>query len=111
MLLIREPREGDEHFICKAGYRSQASGDRSPEIAHVLPVYPFARSRYDDLKGVRWAFVAQVDEGKALEPLAVLRYNMVITGSVVVLALAALAAGLWVWLIRVLRGREFVTHG
>jgi histidine triad (HIT) family protein len=26
-------------------------------------------------------------------------------------ALAALAAGLWVWLIRVLRGREFVTHG
>jgi serine/threonine protein kinase len=91
--------------------QAQALGDRSPEIAHVLPVYPFERSRYPDLRGVRWAFVVQVDEGKALEPLAVLRYNMIITGSVVVVALAALAAGLWAWLIRVLRGREFVTHG
>ena len=36
---------------------------------------------------------------------------MIVTGSIVVLALAALAAGLWAWLIRVLRGREFVTHG
>jgi hypothetical protein len=91
--------------------QTQTAADEMPEIAHVLPVYPFARSRYVDLREARWAFVVQVDEAKALEPLAVLRYNMIITGSVVVLALAALAAGLWVWLIRVLRGREFVTHG
>lgn len=88
-----------------------AQGERSAEFARWEAVRPYARSEYPQAQAREWRLVVQVDEAKALEPLAVLRYNMIVTGSVVVLALAALAAGLWAWLIRVLRGREFATHG
>ncbi len=86
-------------------------GDPKPQIAFFERVHPYRASRYPDLRGRPWAYVVQVDAGTALKPVEDLRRKLLVAGSVLVLTLAGLAAGLWGWLIRVLRGREFTAHG
>lgn len=76
-------------------------------IAHTLTFRPYQHSAYTGLRDREWGFVAQVPEEVAFRPVERLKTELVWAGSALVVTLAVLTLGLWVWLFRLLRGWEF----
>jgi len=75
-------------------------------LSHTLTFRPFAHSRYADGRDRTWGFVAQVPEAVALDPVEHLKGQLAWAGAILAGTLGGLVVVLWVWLFRLLRGRE-----
>lgn len=122
-LRIPPPKEDHRYGYIKSDQyidlvQTAVKNDTDPEIACFTQFGPFRRSRYGEADPFaeggpprRWVFVAQVDRKAALNPLDEMQRKIVTGGVAVVVALILLAAGLWVWLVRLLRRLEFASYG
>jgi serine/threonine protein kinase len=103
--------EADDYVDFVEAERDDAGRNDKPEIACFTRFSPYAKSKYPEVRGRRWVFVAEVDRETALRPLNELRSNIVRIGAVIGSALVLLAVGLWIGLVTVLRRLEFAAHG
>ena len=122
LTLDAPPAAGDRHGYAESdryvdAIESELNGENEPEIACFTRFDPYERSRYRDRDTAgnpgpprRWVFVAQVDRKSALYPLDQMRGQIVGVGAVVGVVLSAIALGLWVGLVVVLRRLEFGTQ-